>query len=538
MREIIAKFDALAAVGAENKFARTLERVAFVFLILMFVFAPHSIAATQIAWLTGMFVWLVRQFIRPRLRLIRTPLDAPLWIFFAWSVITSIFSYDPPTSLDKLRNVALFLIFYFVINIVRTRRAAVFLAGTLILSSMVSVIWTPIERVFGRGVQIISVSPDSLFTKAKLLSGDTLLAADDKKISSLEDLLAAVEATETTHVYFYRPDYYWTVEVHRADLLDGANALEKFGIGGWQRGRNWRSAGFLSHYATFAEILQLVLSLTFGLFAASLGRKQTPDDAPDTLLNYLSTFSPLLLFCIAAMALALLLTSTRASQIGFIASAFAVILVVGNRKILLLSALLIVPIALGGLYFVQQSRHVGFVDPHDDSTRDRLTFYRKGWDLWTDNARNFSIGIGMDSSKRFIKEWNLYDNQGAPMGHFHSTPLQLLVERGLPALFLWLWVLWVYGRTLLRRLKIRDSGSRIHNLNTQPEIPNIKSEDWREKGIILGAFGGFIGFVVAGFVHYNLGTAQVAMVFFMLMGLSCALIFTVSADEVSAVESN
>ena len=54
-------------------------------------------------------------------------------------------------------------------------------------------------------------------------------------------------------------------------------------------------------------------------------------------------------------------------------------------------------------------------------------------------------------------EWNLYDNQGQPMGHFHSTPLQLLVERGLPALLLWLWVLWIYGRTLRRGFGIRDS---------------------------------------------------------------------------------
>ena len=514
MREILRQLDDLANIETENKLARMLERIAFVFMILMFVFAPHSIAATQIAWLTGMFAWFVRQFLKPRRRLIRTPLDVPLWIFFAWSVITSIFSYDPPTSLDKLRNVALFLIFYYIVNVLKTKRAVIFMASTLILSSMVAVLWTPIERVFGRGVEILDVGSESLFSKASLKNSDTLLRADDLKVTTPEELLAAIEKSETTQIYVYRPDYYLTVTVKRADLLDGANALEKFGIGGWKHSRNWRSAGFLSHYATFAEVLQLILSLTFGLFIAGFGSKANQSGAVNSAKNNLRSFSPLLLFCVAAMSLALVLTVTRASQIGFLASAFAVVFFGANRKLLLMLAIIVVPAAIGGAYFQQQSRHVGFFDSNDDSTRDRLTFYRRGYNLWTDNARNFSFGVGMDSTKRYIKEWNLYDNQGNPMGHFHSTPLQLLVERGLPALFLWLWVLWIYGRTLLRWLIQRRTAGEA----------NPRSADWREKGIVLGAFGGLVGFVAAGLVHYNLGTAMVAMVFFMMMGLSFVVI--------------
>ena len=503
MQEIWRRFDKLNQVETENVFAAWLERIAFLFAVLMFVFAPHSIAATQIAWLTGMFVWLVRLFIKPRPKLLRTTLDAPLWIFFAWSLLTSIFSYDPPTSLDKMRNVALFLIFYFIVNLVKTKRAAVFLAATLIVSAMVSVVWTPIERIFGRGVEIQNVSASSLFSKTVLKDGDTILKANDAKVSTPEELLAAIEKTETTQIYFYRPDFYLTVPVNRADLSSGGNALERLGIGGWKVSRNWRSAGFLSHYATFAEVLQIILSLAFGLFIATVGRKS---DQSNLRVSASPRLRVLLFFCVAAMSLALLLTSTRASQLGFLISAFAIVFVAGNRKTLLILAAVVLPVALGGLYFVQQSRNVGFVDPNDDSTKDRLTFYRKGFDLWTKDARNFSIGVGMDATKKHVEEWNLYDNQGEPMGHFHSTPLQLVIERGLPALFLWLWVLWIYGRTLLRRLKDRQSA------------------DWKEKGIVLGAFGGTIGFFAAGFVHYNLGTAMVAMMFFMLMGLSFAVI--------------
>ncbi|MDQ2746111.1 MAG: O-antigen ligase family protein [Acidobacteriota bacterium] len=519
MPPLLQKLDDLAAVGDEKGFARMLGRIAFVFLILMFVFAPHSIAATQIAWLTGMFAWFVRLFTKPRPRLVRTPLDLSLWIFFAWSVITSIFSYDPPTSLDKLRNVALFLIFYFIVNAVKTRRAAVFLASTLILSSMVSVLWTPIERIFGRGVEISNVGTNSILSKTALQNGDTILKANDRKVSTPEELLTEIERGDVTPIYFYRPDYYLTIEVKRADLLDGGNALEKLGIGSWKPSRNWRSMGFLSHYATFAEVLQLIISLTFGLLIASFGSRKKQFDASGAKENYFrkSAFSPLLLFCVAAMGIALLLTVTRASQIGFLCSAFAIVFVGANRKMLLILAAVALPVALLGVYFQQQSRNVGFFDAKDASTRDRETFYRKGFDLWTKNARNFSVGVGMDSTKKFIKEWNLYDNEGAPMGHFHSTPLQLLVERGFPALFLWLWVLWVYGRTLLRWLKKQRSADSIEN----SESPPI---EWREKGIVLGAFGGLVGFFSAGFVHYNLGTAMVAMVFFMMMGLSFVII--------------
>nr|MBA4185339.1 hypothetical protein [Acidobacteriota bacterium] len=60
MQNFLEKLDDLADIKNENALARMLERVAFIFMILMFVSAPHSIAATQIAWLTGMFAWFIR----------------------------------------------------------------------------------------------------------------------------------------------------------------------------------------------------------------------------------------------------------------------------------------------------------------------------------------------------------------------------------------------------------------------------------------------------------------------------------------------
>jgi O-antigen ligase len=426
------------------------------------------------------------------------------------------FSYDPPTSLDKLRNVALFLIFYFVINLVRTKRAAVFLAAALIFSSMVSVVWTPIERLIGRGVEISGVAAESPLTSATMVSGDTLLEINGKKLKTPDEFLTEIEANELSKVKFYRPDYYLIVDVWRKNLLNGATATEKLGFTEWKRSRNWRSAGFYGHYATFAEVLQLIASLTLGLFVGLLST-QRRKDADSQSENSKETsgwfFSvSILAFCVSAMALALLLTVTRASQLAFLISAAAIVLILGNRKMLLFSAAIILPVALGGLMFLQQSREVGFFDLQDESIKYRITVYQEAFNLWTANPRHFIFGVGMDSIKKYAAEWRLFDNGRLPLGHFHSTPVQLLVERGLPALLLWLWILWVYARTLLRHLKFQ---------NSNPE--NHQSLGWREKGIILGSFGGMIGFFTSGLVHFNLGDAEVAMVFFMLMGLSVSL---------------
>ena len=240
MQKFLRWLDEIAVTNQDDNSAKWLERIAFFFLVLMILSAPHSIAATQTAWLIGMFAWVVRLFIKPRPKLVKTSLDAALWAFFGWSVITSFFSYAPDISLDKLRGVALFLIFPFVINNLRSKRAAVFLAFALIFSCMFNVIWTPIERLVGRGVEIHGVSAESPLAKTVYLEnnnqeiilkdGDALLEVNKKKIRAPEDLLSALEQNETVSLRFYRPDYYLNVQMKRADLLTGATAMEKLGL--------------------------------------------------------------------------------------------------------------------------------------------------------------------------------------------------------------------------------------------------------------------------------------------------------------------
>jgi hypothetical protein len=56
----------------------------------------------------------------------------------------------------------------------------------------------------------------------------------------------------------------------------------------------------------------------------------------------------------------------------------------------------------------------------------------------------------------------------------------------------------------------------------------IGPDDWIEKGIVLGALGGLLGFMCSGVVHYNWGDSEVVMILYLIMGFSLFVNRTVS----------
>src|SRR6476620_11752407 len=193
-------------------------------------------------------------------------------------------------------------------------------------------------------------------------------------------------------------------------------------------------------------------------------------------------------------------------------SAFIILLLGGNRKLIMAAIALTIPIAIGGLLFLQQTRQVGIFDAADPSTQYRATMWRDGYRLFTSSPRNFIFGIGMDSTKKHWQEWGMFEGGKLPIGHFHSTLVQLAVERGLPGLLIWLAVMGVYLWILWKAIRASNN-----------DADAFEGSDWKTFGILLGSIGGAIGFFVGGIVHYNLGDAEVAMVFFMIMGLRLSI---------------
>ncbi|HKP37777.1 MAG TPA: O-antigen ligase family protein [Pyrinomonadaceae bacterium] len=481
-----------------------LDRAIIAALFLFVIAAPVSIAATQLAWSVGLLFWLLRFAVWPRPELKRTPIDYAMFGFFILTGVSSFLSYEPMVSAGKLRAAMLFTIVYLFAENLRSVRLIRLLAILLVASTVITALFTFGQYLVGRGVKVYDVRADSPLIAARLesrekkptpiLSGDTLEEVDGVRISGPEQLVAALEGTPSSKpvkIKIYRVEWNPILELPRGRLLGGATPEERLGIQRWTRGRDWRATGFFGQWTTYGEALQLLGSLVFGLLVA-LPQKR-------------SKWGALLLLALAAVGGALILTVMRASWLAFMFSVI-VIAIAGLRwRSLLVIGACALPLVLVGLFVLQQKRNVGFFDAKDDSILWRQAVQREGFQLLVSSPRHLLVGIGMDSLKSHWRAWGMFDQGRRPWGHMHSDYLQIALERGVPALIAWLVLMALYGRTLWRLRK------------------RIPAENWIEKGIVLGALGGLVGFLISGIVHYNWGDSEVVMIFYLIMGLSLAL---------------
>ena len=455
--------------------------------------APHSIAGAQTAWLAGMALWAIRFIFRPRPTLHRTPVDYVLLGFFIVTGLSAFLSYEPMLSIGKLRAASLFTIIYLVAQNVSSLKVVRLLALTLIISCFANVVFTLGERAFGRGIKVHGVSETSALYAAGVRDGDTLLSVDGTSLRDPGELVAALALPSSAFadVRIYRFEWQPVFKVPRGQLNVGNSPTEQLGVGGWSRGRDWRASGFYGHYVTYAEVLQLIFAVTLGLFIC-LPKKR-------------GWLGVLFVVGLAGFLAALVLTVTRAVWLGCLFSSALILLLTLRRRTMILIGALAIPLILAGLFVLQQKRNVGFVDRNDHSTTWREIVWAEGASLLVSSPRHLLIGIGMDSIKKRARQWGLFDGGRIPMGHMHSNFLQIALERGIPAFLLWLAFLFVYARTLWRRVR---------------ETPNVP---WMERGILLGALGGLTGFFVSGVVHYNWGDSEVVMVLYFIMGMTLGL---------------
>jgi len=468
--------------------------IACIFLIA--VFAPHSIAATQTAWLVGMTLWLLRFAFFPRPQLFRTPVDYVLIGFFVLSGVSGVFSYNPIVSIGKMRAAGLFTIVYLVSQNIRTLSVVRLLALGMIASCLVNVLWTAGQLASGRGVKVQGVRAESPLSNAifqtrtvtqptPIVAGDIVWQVDGVRVNNPDELAAAlVSGSGDALVKIYRVEWTPELKVPRK-LLQGATAMDQLGIAGWSRGRDWRATGFFNHWTTYAEVLQLIASLALGLFLSMTQKNR--------LMGWF------LLVATAGLVFALALTVTRGSWIGFAVSVAAMLLLSVSRRTVLIVVGCALPLVLAGVFLLQKQRRIGFFDSADNSTSWRQMVWREGFDLLVSKPRHLVVGVGMDSIKGHWREWGMFDNGRQPIGHMHSNVLQIALERGIPALVVWLLLFGVYLRMLWRLVRETTGFAR---------------------GVALGALGGTVGFFTSGLVHYNWGDSEVVTVFYFIMGLA------------------
>jgi hypothetical protein len=487
---------------------RLAEATAFCGLLLYAVFAPHSIAGAWIALSISICGWLARTLITRRTNLRRTPLDLPLWLFYAWSILSALFSAEPRISLLKLVSVSTFLIYYLVASLV-TRRTAYVLAALMIASGAAGALWSAFEVARGRGLVVEKIAVDSPLRRDPSLdvaAGDTVWRVNKRRVNSVNEIDQAIRETPAGEPLrlslFSQGEQAERVGLERVSDELKASASPS-GLRGTRRSHRFRASGWTSHYQTFAETLQILAQLTLGLALAHWQRRHT---RPLPRLR-IALFASAFLCLVAGIALTAMRTALVAFAVGACVVAWRA--TSGGRARLVVCVVVALALALGA-FAVWRTRAEGALKLQDESSRLRLAVARVAL---TRVPTHPVFGHGMDAVKRHWTEWGF---PGQVQIHTHSTPLQLAFDRGLPALLLWLWLLAAFWLILTR-------GERAHRA----------SADAATHGLLLGATGAFAGFCASSLVNYNFGDAEVALVLWWLMGTVVKL--SPISDQPSAI---
>ncbi|HEX8293223.1 MAG TPA: O-antigen ligase family protein, partial [Pyrinomonadaceae bacterium] len=445
--------------------------------------------------------WLARTLATRRTGLRRTPLDLPLWLFFAWTALSCFLSEEPRLSVPKLINVSTLLMFYLTQALV-TRRAAVLLAALMVVSGSAGALWGAGELAVGRGVVVRGLSVDSPLRRATpLREGDAVWRVNERRVSTVEEIDEAIRRTPAgERVRLSVVSRGEHVEWRGAVVGEETRAAPSpSGITeGGGRTHSFRASGFTRHYETFAEVLQVVAQFALGFALAVWLRERRRGElgeSPDEVrrarrLRWLAGAA------FAALAGGIALTAMRTTLVAF---AFGACVLAwraaarGRQRALVVAAVAVV-LGLGALA-VWRTRAAGALRLNDASASLRFRVARVAAERVP--ARPL-LGHGMDAVHEHWAEWGF---PGSDLLHAHSTPVQLAFERGLPALLFWLWLMYVFWRLAARAERLwRDTaGAGAH-------------------GLALGVTGALAGFLASSLVNYNFGDAEVALLVWWMMG--------------------
>jgi hypothetical protein len=455
--------------------------------VLYAAFAPHSIAGAWIGLALAALGWLIRILDTKRTGLRRTALDLPLWLFFAWTLLSAVFSAEPRVSLAKLANVSILLIFYLA-QAMLTRRRIIMLATLMITSGVAGVLWSIGEVARGRGVVVEEMSETSPFrqTTPPLEAGDAIWRIDGQRVSTIAEIDAALRRADVARplavsVISRGEHVEWTLPPRTEATQDPASPS---GLRGSQRTHRFRASGWTRHYETHAELLQMLAQLALGFALAALQRKG----------SRLHIMVPAAAFALLAVGIAL--TAMRTVLVAFAFGAFVVAWRAATRWQTHLAISLVVLLALSfGAFAVSRTRATGALMFQDASAQMRLSV--AGHALERIPLRPV-FGHGMDAVNFHWTEWGFPGTQHI---HMHSTLIQLAFDRGLPALIFWFWLIIAFWRT-----------------TTHAEAAWRTSDDPDIHGFLLGTTGALAGFLASSLVNYNFGDAEVALLLWWLMG--------------------
>jgi hypothetical protein len=485
-----AKSSKSESLVTKARLATYLDNAIFAFLALFAILLPHSIKGAERSWKIALLLWLLKIAI-VRVRPFRQPLVLPLLFYVVLSAISTILSPEPYLSWDRMKTVCLLLVGVVVAQNLRRVSQVRWLVILLVLSGFAATLFTAWQYTYGIGVQLTEFPASSRLEKAGFLREDVVMSIDGKSVHTPEELVRTLnEAPPTTRLTI---GVTRGVGFHPNKLTATAHDFVESGLGTpamkLDRGKPSRAQGTIGHYVVFAEMLMEVGCMAWVLL---LG---TDRGRAGWRLTFAVAF--------AGIAAALLMTGTRAAVAGLVLGCFLSLALLAGRRTRLLAIAALVVIVAGATIWIQHSRRTEWVNHADISTHFRVLMWQDGLRLIRQHP---FFGVGMETVRLHYLEWNIRGFiQYNVMSHFHSTYLQIAVERGIPALVAWLWFCIAYGVFLWRLIARFRSRSRLACT------------------VAVGALAGLVAFCFTSFFHYNLGEEPVAMMFYFYFGLAVAM---------------
>ncbi|HKG60623.1 MAG TPA: O-antigen ligase family protein [Pyrinomonadaceae bacterium] len=467
------------------------QQIALAGLGIYVVFAPHSVAASVIGVGLAGLGGVIRTLQTRSLSLRWSKFDLIIVLSLLWTVASALLSEEPRISVAKLQASWCVFIFYLV-RATLTRRSALILVALLIVSAAAGALYSGFDLLRGRGVVVESIAPGSPFSQIGIRPGDTIWQINRRRVYSTTDIdqvLAQAAPNTTINAGLITHGE----QVERSFTLAQPSAS---GVSGSERNHRFRASGWTRHYETFAELIQMIAQLALG-FA----------------LAHLRNHGPNRIFRIAIIAAALLtagivFTAMRTVIIAFVIGASVMALRSLRTTLRVAFTFALFAVLAFAAVVVWQTRDRNALLLGDPSSSLRYQVASNGLSRILIHP---IFGHGMDAMQLHWNEWGF---PGKDMLHLHSTPLQLAFDRGLPMLALWLWMMILFWLTIARAER------RAADLS-----------DTNFYGILLGTLGALTGFLMSSLVNYNYGDAEVAMMFWFLMGTALS---TDYADSSSA----
>ncbi len=487
----VAAAPGVASRPVNGRWQPFLESAIFFCFAVFVICLPHSIKGTQHAWKIAFLLWIAKLALQKK-RPFEQPLSAPLLAYVTLSGISTALSSEPYLSWDRMKIACLVLVgILFAQNLKRLSQVRI-LIFLLLLSGLGAAVFTAWQYTYGVGVQVTHIVPQTFLYKAGIHHDDIFTRINGQSVHTVAQLQAAVAKSSTRtpmRIDYLRgfPLEELRTEVSREQFVNSGYGTPELSFA---RGRPFRAQGTLGHYIVFAEMLMQLACIAWAmlLWSARSGRRALA-------VSFAITF--------LAVTVALVLTETRAALAGLALGGFvALIVLAGKRSRIAATAVLLVLIACAALW-IHHTRAVSWTSSTDTGTAFRVL-------MWEDGLRLVGqhpwFGVGMETVRVHWLEWNIrgfirYHVQS----HFHSTPLQIAVERGLPTLAAWLWFVVAYLIFLVRLIGRTGARSRF------------------AMAMVTAVLAGFVAFLTTSFVHYNLGEEQLVTFLFFNFGLAVAI---------------